>query len=95
LDSPLPPAPSVAFDDLGHLIPIIPLHQTEEESTEDGKGKQKALNYFSPPEVIEQPTWADIAIKIGAELMQKCRDAVRQQLGYTCSAGIARNKVRH
>jgi DNA polymerase eta len=38
-------------------------------------------------------TWTDIALLIGAELMAQCRQQVFDQLGYTCSAGIATNKV--
>ncbi|PLW10065.1 hypothetical protein PCANC_22841 [Puccinia coronata f. sp. avenae] len=38
-------------------------------------------------------TWTDIALLIGAELMAQCRQQVFDQLGYTCSAGIATNKM--
>ncbi|MBW0506013.1 hypothetical protein O181_045728 [Austropuccinia psidii MF-1] len=38
-------------------------------------------------------TWSDLALLIGAELMANCRQAVFDQLGYTCSAGIATNKI--
>ncbi|POW16662.1 hypothetical protein PSTT_01109 [Puccinia striiformis] len=38
-------------------------------------------------------TWSDIALLIGAELMAECRSKVFHQLGYTCSAGIATNKM--
>ncbi|KIY66533.1 DNA polymerase eta [Cylindrobasidium torrendii FP15055 ss-10] len=41
----------------------------------------------SPPN-----TWHDVAISIAAELMHKVREEVRIKLGYTLSAGIARNK---
>lgn len=65
------------------------------EDAAEGKGKIAA-----PPssQVIERPSdpvnaWSDYALSIGAELMQKCRREVLQQLGYTCSAGVARNKV--
>lgn len=45
-------------------------------------------------QVVESSTtWTDVALLIGAELMAQCRKAVFDQLGYTCSAGIATNKV--
>lgn len=82
LDTPVPLPPSkFDFEGLGHLVPIV---SPEEEP--DLKGKGKAV------EVQEEVTWSDIAIAIGAELMQKCREAVKERLGYTCSAGIAKNK---
>lgn len=39
-------------------------------------------------------TWSDVALSIGAEIVLECRSAVHERLGYTCSAGIAPNKVR-
>ncbi|SCV72050.1 BQ2448_4744 [Microbotryum intermedium] len=43
----------------------------------------------------EEPelTWSDVALSIGAELVQRCRRDVHEQLGYTCSAGLAPNKM--
>ena len=41
----------------------------------------------------EDPDWDDIAILIGSEIVRDVRKAIRDQLQYTCSAGIARNKV--
>ena len=37
--------------------------------------------------------WADVALAAAAELAAKARNQVLQSLGYTCSAGIASNKV--
>ncbi|KAF5024773.1 hypothetical protein F66182_3151 [Fusarium sp. NRRL 66182] len=39
------------------------------------------------------PDWDDVAILIGSEIVRKVRSEVRQKLGYTCSAGIASNKL--
>lgn len=74
-----------------------------EGDTGDGEESEsdKRATSPSPPtlsQIIEQPkdainAWSDYALSIGAELMQKCRADVLQQLGYTCSAGVARNKV--
>lgn len=69
-----------------------------EASKEAGEGKAE-LRAPTSSQAIERPSdpvnaWSDYALSIGAELMQKCRRDVLQQLGYTCSAGVARNKVR-
>lgn len=37
--------------------------------------------------------WDDIALSIGAELVNEMRQKLRQELGFTCSAGIAHNKM--
>lgn len=39
------------------------------------------------------PDWDDVAILIGSEIVRKVRSEVRQKLGYTCSAGVANNKL--
>ncbi|KXJ90562.1 impB/mucB/samB family protein [Microdochium bolleyi] len=41
----------------------------------------------------DDPDWDDVAISIGSELVRDIRAAVRAKLGYTCSAGIASNKM--
>ncbi|KAJ7678513.1 DNA polymerase eta [Mycena rosella] len=42
---------------------------------------------------IDMPsTWHDVALSIAAELMEKVRQEINAKLGYTTSAGIARNK---
>ncbi|KNZ58091.1 hypothetical protein VP01_19g9 [Puccinia sorghi] len=47
------------------------------------------------PDSDHSDTWTDIALLIGSELMAHCRQEVFDQLGYTCSAGIATNKVNY
>ncbi|KEP49303.1 DNA polymerase eta subunit [Rhizoctonia solani 123E] len=39
------------------------------------------------------PTWHDVALSIAAELMRDIRQTTFEKLGYTLSAGIARNKM--
>ncbi|KAL1970970.1 hypothetical protein VTN77DRAFT_2804 [Rasamsonia byssochlamydoides] len=41
----------------------------------------------------DDPDWDDIAMSIGAEIIRSIRNAVWEKLNYTCSAGIARNKM--
>ncbi|KAL6893288.1 hypothetical protein GGI43DRAFT_177067 [Trichoderma evansii] len=39
------------------------------------------------------PDWDDVVILIGSEIVRGVRAQVREKLGYTCSAGIANNKL--
>ncbi|PQE15633.1 hypothetical protein CJF30_00006057 [Rutstroemia sp. NJR-2017a BBW] len=41
----------------------------------------------------DDPDWDDIAILIGSEIVRAVRAAIREKLKYTCSAGIAQNKM--
>jgi len=41
----------------------------------------------------DDPDWDDVAILIGSEIVRSVRAAVRAKLKYTCSAGIAQNKM--
>ena len=49
----------------------------------------------SEEEEEEEPeiTWSDIALSLGAKLVHTIRSTTRERLGYTCSAGIATNKM--
>ncbi|KAM7216642.1 hypothetical protein V8F06_007957 [Rhypophila decipiens] len=41
----------------------------------------------------EDPDWDDVAILIGSEIVRDVRAAIRDKLGYTCSGGVANNKM--
>jgi DNA polymerase eta len=41
----------------------------------------------------DDPDWDDIAILLGSEIVRSVRAAILDRLKYTCSAGIARNKM--
>lgn len=47
------------------------------------------------PEPLDDPplTWSDICLSLGAAIVRDTRAAVTDRLGYTCSAGIATNKM--
>ncbi|CEQ42593.1 SPOSA6832_04423 [Sporobolomyces salmonicolor] len=46
------------------------------------------------PDTLEPPlTWSDLSLSLGAAIVRTTRAAVRDRLGYTCSAGIAPNKM--
>ena len=41
----------------------------------------------------DDPDWDDVAIFIGSEIVRNVRAAIREKLKYTCSGGIAQNKM--
>ncbi|KAL2758343.1 hypothetical protein ACRALDRAFT_2098507 [Sodiomyces alcalophilus JCM 7366] len=41
----------------------------------------------------QDPDWDDVAILIGSEIIRAVRTRIREKLRYTCSAGIANNKL--
>ncbi|KAG6817165.1 hypothetical protein H0H87_012126 [Tephrocybe sp. NHM501043] len=87
-DTPLPPPPPSSWNDFGHAT-VIPINPTPPEADQQ-EGAPLAAGV---PEVGEIPiTWHDIALLIVAELMGVARQQVHEQLGYSTSAGIARNK---
>jgi len=42
---------------------------------------------------VDDPDWDDIAMLIGSEIIRSVRTAIWNHLRYTCSAGVARNKM--
>lgn len=53
-----------------------------------------ALVDLDPSETEDDdPDWDDVAMLIGSEIVRNVREAIRKRLKYTCSAGIARNKM--
>lgn len=100
---------TVDWDKVGNLIPINGQEKevvkdasvgaeddAEGERKEEGTSESADVVKENVEEKLEEPdlTWSDVALAIGAEIVATCRGAVHQQLGYTCSAGIAPNKVR-
>lgn len=85
LDTVLPPPPPISWEGKGIVIPINPSSTSASDQVEE-----TAEGITDTEET--QTTWHDVALSIGAEMMDKIRGAVRDQLGYTTSAGIARNK---
>ncbi|KAJ9612049.1 N-acetyltransferase eso1 [Cladophialophora chaetospira] len=41
----------------------------------------------------DDPDWDDVVMNIGSEIVRGVRQIIRERLKYTCSAGIARNKM--
>lgn len=80
-DSPLPPPPPIDWNQLGELVPLT-------AKCEGSEPQDESPSY----ENGHVATWHDVALSIGAELVTKLREEIFKQLGYTMSAGIARNK---
>ncbi|KAL9940632.1 hypothetical protein V8E36_000120 [Tilletia maclaganii] len=68
-----------------------------EEHSDDGPDQngEAAEVEFNEVLALEEAsiTWQDVALAVGAKLMNKVRAAVKEELGYTTSAGIASNKT--
>ncbi|KAF1816747.1 putative sister chromatid cohesion protein [Eremomyces bilateralis CBS 781.70] len=71
-------------DDPAELLPEPPTSAIDWDA-------DKLINLDDDEE--QDHDWDDIAMAIGAEIVRGLRDAVRTQLKYTCSGGIARNKM--
>ncbi|KIO34646.1 hypothetical protein M407DRAFT_209923 [Tulasnella calospora MUT 4182] len=93
LDTPLPPPPDISWEGLGNLVPINP--KNPDEIVEPPPNASTSAGSADPEENDDNhvTTWHDIALSIGAEFMMKSRMEVKHRLGYTTSAGIARNKM--
>ncbi|QSZ37220.1 hypothetical protein DSL72_009314 [Monilinia vaccinii-corymbosi] len=77
------PAP---YDDLTEQLPLPPLTFLD--------WKADALVDLDVDErETDDPDWDDVAMLIGSEIVRTVRAAIREKLKYTCSAGIAQNKM--
>lgn len=55
--------------------------------------QDSAVEEDTTDDAVPYIDWDDIALHIGCEIVQSIRSAIHRELRYTCSAGIARNKV--
>ncbi|CAK9440545.1 uncharacterized protein LODBEIA_P46100 [Lodderomyces beijingensis] len=78
----LPPIPQVLPDGI----------QWEGYVAESDKEMADAQN-VSPPPAIAIEDWDDVALIIGAQLLLDLRQTIHDELGYTTSAGLARNRL--
>jgi DNA polymerase eta len=106
LDTALPPPPPITWSGRGNLIPTRDPAQCSELGNVAGPSRRSpssieregsAENGDEPEDESEDThyvphSWHDVALSIGAEIMNEIRAQVRDKLGYTTSAGIARNK---
>uniref|UniRef100_A0A0W0FJ25 DNA polymerase eta n=1 Tax=Moniliophthora roreri TaxID=221103 RepID=A0A0W0FJ25_MONRR len=79
LDTPLPPPPAIDWGSFSNIIPVI---------AKDPEDLEHSKQYDD----TAPNTWHDVGLSIAAEMMNKVRVAIAGTLGYTTSAGIARNK---
>jgi len=55
---------------------------------------EQLLPYYGIHEgTFEEQFWAEMQILKAAEYCNKVRQAVKDELGYTCSSGVANNKL--
>jgi DNA polymerase eta len=73
----------------GHLDAPLPPPPPSHEL--DWEGNRIPVDDLGEPDYTA--TWGDVALSVGARLMAKCRWDVKERLGYTCSAGISKNKM--
>lgn len=61
-----------------------------------GEGEEGRSETPEDEEEEKEPelSWSDIALYLGAGIVDETRAAVKGRLGYTCSAGVSVNKVR-
>ncbi|CDZ97941.1 DNA polymerase iota/DNA damage inducible protein [Phaffia rhodozyma] len=82
LDTPLPPAPTLKWKE--RPWGIVPVQ------TELGKDASDAETHS---EAEADKSWADVALWEGGEMLDRMRETIELELGYTTSAGVAHNKV--
>ncbi|GAA5958075.1 hypothetical protein JCM8115_001122 [Rhodotorula mucilaginosa] len=67
-----------------------------EETAQVEEEEQGSASTSTSPEPLDDDpplTWSDICLSLGAAIVRDTRTAVTERLGYTCSAGIATNKM--
>lgn len=69
---------------MGHLV-----EEKQADDVDAPEDQMAAPNHTASSNL----SWEDYALAIGAGIMQTCRVRVLRELGYSCSAGIAHNKV--
>jgi len=74
------------YNDMSYALPAAPSAIFSEDLG--------AIVPLSEGESEEDPVdWDDVIMFLAAEIIKECRKEVETKLGYTCSAGIARNKM--
>lgn len=94
---PLPPGDSVQWS--GSSLVELDGEAEEVEGDESARPSDEQCgegedNANEVEQTMEEPMdWDDVCLAIGAEIVAVIRGEVRRELKYTCSAGIARNKM--
>lgn len=74
------------YDDLTEFLPLPPTTALDWEA--DG-----LIDLDDDQTEDEDPDWDDVVMNIGSEIVRGVRKVIKERLNYTCSAGIARNKM--
>jgi DNA polymerase eta len=84
----------VRFPELANPAPYDdPTARLPLPSTSALNWQADALVDLDEAEEEEDPDWDDVAMLIGSEIVRDVRAAIFKELNYTCSAGIANNKM--
>lgn len=73
------------YDDVTELLPL--------PSTAALDWQADSLVDLDEEEEFLDPDWDDVAIFLGSEIVRNVRVEILEKLGYTCSAGVANNKL--
>ena len=76
-----PPSAPITWDANTSLVPIYPKDDSVGDRGESSTSTRDDIEPENPP-----ITWHDIALSIATEMMQRARDHVRTELGYSTSA---------
>lgn len=74
------------YDDPSELLPVPPSTALNWEA--DG-----LVDLDEAETEDDDPDWDDVVMNIGSEIVREVRRVIKEKLKYTCSAGIARNKM--
>ncbi|KAF2003944.1 sister chromatid cohesion protein Eso1 [Amniculicola lignicola CBS 123094] len=74
------------YDDASEFLPQVP-------SSVLDWGADEVVGTGEEDGEVKDPDWDDVCMGIACEIVRHVRGAVQEHLGYTCSAGIARNKM--
>ncbi|KAG0319036.1 DNA-directed DNA polymerase eta rad30 [Dissophora globulifera] len=101
LDQPiLPPGSDVNSET--HRPTPTSKEKSEEELNREKEAEEERLRqekeelspfYGIPEDSFEEAFWSEMQLLIAAEFCNEVRYAVKEELGYTCSAGVANNRL--
>ena len=75
------------------MLPDVPAYEDLPEELKWDESVLYRSEEVDQQQVEEIDDWDDILVLIGSVLVARIRKQVLEDLGYTCSAGIARNKT--
>ncbi|KAK1830274.1 hypothetical protein QBC39DRAFT_116476 [Podospora conica] len=74
------------YDDPAEHLPMPPVSALDWQA-------DALVDLDSEHAELDDPDWDDVAILIGSEIVRNIRAAIKEKLHYTCSAGVAKNKL--